>query len=137
MNKKRTITLVLAALFVTSIFTSSVFACEEPPVGDQGCTPGFWKNHTDQWQVYGPTDLVPGTNTTFIDALQARGKGSQVLRHGAAAWLNYAHDGVWYSLKDWEIEGADGDTLEQANESFCPLGGRAVKWSPGPVVPES
>jgi hypothetical protein len=139
MTKKRTFTLVLAALLVMSIFTSSVLAGGEEPPGDEGCTPGFWKNHTNQWVGYTPGSIFPGTNLTFMQALKARGKGSQVLRHGAAALLNVG--GVDYSLSEsevlWAIEHGYGGMLEQANEAFCPLGGRAVKWSPEPVDPGS
>ena len=32
-------------------------------IGDEGCTPGYWKNHTDSWQETG--SLSPNTPLTF------------------------------------------------------------------------
>ena len=28
------------------------------PVGTQGCTLGYWKNHTSSWVTYSPTDTI-------------------------------------------------------------------------------
>jgi hypothetical protein len=68
--------------------------------GNNGCTPGYWKNHLSQW----PAPYAPGNsfNTTFsigtnwwsngvslLDAMSAGGGGSNALgRHAAAALLN-------------------------------------------------
>jgi hypothetical protein len=59
------------------------------PIGTQGCTLGFWKNHTSSWVTYAPTDTVgatfnltsaqtPYAGTTLLAALQFQG-GSDVL----------------------------------------------------------
>ena len=89
-----------------------------PPVtvpGDEGCTPGYWKNHLSSWQGYSPTQKVSsvftgaGTyaNVQLKDAL-ALGGGSGVdgakrilLRAATAALLNASHSGVdgFYSVK--------------------------------------
>jgi hypothetical protein len=68
--------------------------------GNQGCTPGYWKNHLSQWPApYSPdnsfnTTFSIGTNwwsngVSLLDALSAGGGGSSALgRHAAAALLN-------------------------------------------------
>lgn len=79
-------------------------------VGKEGCTPGYWKNHTDSWQEADPGDLFAdvfsdGTTgvlngRTLVQAL-AGGGGSGVAgaelilaRAATAAFLNAAHDEV-------------------------------------------
>lgn len=74
-------------------------------VGGQGCTPGFWKNHTSSWPApYTPTTLfknvfsVPlvyksslGGTKTLLQVLQQGGGCEKALgRHGVAALLNAA-----------------------------------------------
>jgi hypothetical protein len=80
----------------------------------EGCTPGFWKTHTERWDgiggddlttIYQTTDLfnatfgvtsaqsgVPDT-FTLLDAVNLKGGGSKALiRHAAAALLNTDSD---------------------------------------------
>lgn len=63
----------------------------------EGCTPGYWKNHTDRWIGYLPTadfDATFGVNVydpniTLKKALEAKGGGINALaRHATAALLN-------------------------------------------------
>ncbi|HEX6203261.1 MAG TPA: hypothetical protein VF100_09680, partial [Thermoanaerobaculia bacterium] len=99
---------------VTDTDASHYFG-EEEVVGDQGCTPGYWKNHTDSWP---PTGYSTGQkvkdvfveaagfpsqgNSTLLDALSfAGGSGTAgaaeiLLRAGVAALLNSAHPDVDY-----------------------------------------
>jgi hypothetical protein len=91
-----------------TFFTSPI------PDGGEGCTPGFWKNHLNDWP---PTGFAPGDDfdTTFgvdlfdpditlDDALNARGGGVKKLaRHGTAALLNAAHPAVDYPLSVAEV----------------------------------
>jgi hypothetical protein len=71
--------------------------------GDQGCTPGYWRNHADRWSGAAPSD---GYDATFgitsalggtyrlADAIKANGGGERALaRHAVAALLN-AYGGV-------------------------------------------
>jgi hypothetical protein len=97
-------------------------------IGNEGCTPGYWKNHPESWQEAGraapntpltydhPSTAFPpfaptfdldgdGDADTFLDALNYKG-GSGVagaerilLRAAVAAWLNAAHEGVGYPLR--------------------------------------
>ena len=88
--------------------------CQDEEVGE-GCTPGFWKNHHNDWQDYTPDQLVgdvfPGcdiealetlADDTLDDALRYNGGkgllgGARImLRACVAALLNEAHDDVDY-----------------------------------------
>jgi len=79
--------------------------------GQEGCTPGYWKNHTDSWQEAAPGDLFGSVYTsaranvaglTLHQALQggggpgADGAAKILARAATAAWLNAAHDDVGY-----------------------------------------
>lgn len=92
----------------------------EEPVEFAGCTPGFWKNHTDVWEGYDPGDLFDGVfgtdvgslgkgkkaadNPTLLDALNANGGGVNALaRHAVAALLNAAHSLIEYPMSEGEI----------------------------------
>ena len=118
--------------------------------GDEGCTPGYWKqsHHFDSWTApYDPGDPVAGVFAgagagTLLDALQGGG-GSGVagarkilLRAAVAALLNAASNGVEYPHSIAEIDAAveaalasnDRDTmldlageLDADNNLGCPL----------------
>ena len=83
-------------------------------IGDEGCTPGYWKNHTDSWEEASPSKLVGSAFTaasaqyaddTFLQALSYHGgsgaDGAEriLLRAAVAAWLNAAHEGVGYPYR--------------------------------------
>jgi hypothetical protein len=85
-------------------------------IGNEGCTPGYWKNHTSNWEEYGPntklgsvfvipSGLTATANTTMLEALNfGGGRGfdgaSQILlRAATAAVLNAAHEGVGYPYR--------------------------------------
>jgi hypothetical protein len=88
--------------------------------GEQGCTPGYWKNHTDSWAAAG---LLPGqtagsvfavpfpqlANRTLLQTLQggggpgALGGARILLRAAVAALLDAAHPGVDYPWTPAEV----------------------------------
>ncbi len=88
-------------------------------VGNEGCTPGYWKNHTQSWQEYSPTtvvgtvfsfsaapaDVAAFSGTTFEAALRLKGGSGLggatqiLLRAAVSATLNAAHNGVGYPLR--------------------------------------
>jgi hypothetical protein len=88
--------------------------------GTDGCTPGYWKNHTSNWEEARTTKLVKsafdvGTftavgNMTFLQALQGGGGtgttgAARILaRSAVAAWLNAAHDDLGYPLTRAQIK---------------------------------
>ena len=95
--------LVLAALVVTAAPVAAVTVGET-----EGCTPGYWKNHTDSWQEYSSSTLVKdvfaaaaGTALGDLTLLQALSGGggpgvagaeSILLQAAVAALLNASYD---------------------------------------------
>lgn len=80
-------------------------------IGYEGCTPGYWKNHTDNWQEAQPSHLYGSRFTsaranvaglTLEQALAggggpgADGAALILARASTAAWLNAAHEGLGY-----------------------------------------
>lgn len=114
-----------------------------PPYQNEGCTPGYWKNHLTSWPYpYTPSTrfadvfgvVIPNDSLTLQQALNLGGGGfSKIARHGVAALLSAAHPGVAYpytveqvidAVKD--AVGGDKNAIEalvMANELGCPLGG--------------
>jgi hypothetical protein len=116
---------------------------DPPPPGGEGCTPGYWKNHTSSWAGtgYAPGDDFDATfGVNFfnpdITLLQAAGQGgggkNALARHAVAALLNAASS-VQYDLTEAQVialvqaAAASGNyesaknTLEGFNEQGCPL----------------
>jgi hypothetical protein len=106
----------------------------EPPPGGQGCTPGYWKNHLEDWP---PTGYFPSDyfNTVFgvsyfsptytlLDAINQGGGGIlRLARHGTAALLNAAHPAVNYPFSVAQViamvQAGSADPLAAANELGC------------------
>ena len=90
----------------------NIRVCQRQELGDEGCTPGYWKNHPESWQTYTPgqnlesvfnvPDALGLDATTLLQALDLGGGpgvqgGAQILlRAAVAALLNAAHTGVDY-----------------------------------------
>lgn len=84
-------------------------------IGQEGCTPGYWKNHTDNWEEYKAGTLVaavfdlpagsPYAELTLEEALALKGgpgvDGATriLLRAATAAVLNAAHEGLGYPYR--------------------------------------
>jgi len=83
--------------------------------GDEGCTPGYWKNHTDSWPPtgYSPGQSLPSVfaqsaaypelaSASLLDALDFGGGGGVdgaariLMRAAVAALLDASHPGVDY-----------------------------------------
>lgn len=93
-------------------FTNRVIPVDPP--GAEGCTPGYWKNHTDSWVGYSPSATagsvfaLGGFSTlaskTLLQTLAGEGGPGTLgaarilLRAATAALLNAAHPGVDYTL---------------------------------------
>ena len=93
--------------------------CDCEKTGNEGLTPGFWKNHLGQWQGYSPNQTlesvfdVPDSlgldNMTLIQALNfgggpgVQGAAQNLFRHAVAAILNAAHVLVEYPLTRTQI----------------------------------
>jgi hypothetical protein len=100
-------------------------------IGNEGCTPGYWKNHTDNWQEYTTASTLRNNFTlgqfdakwgskTFEQALSFKGGTSldgafQILmRASVAAFLNAAHEGVGYPLRRFSEPGEMQDMINAA-----------------------
>ncbi len=119
-------------------------------IGDQGCTPGYWKQsqHFDSWQETQPDrlltfdhaspDIPPFVNTTndlnndgaadtYLAALNfGGGNGLQgaeriLMRAAVAAWLNAATEDLGYPLRR-------SDFVPQVNDAIA-SGDRATMLS--------
>jgi hypothetical protein len=103
--------------------------------GTQGCTPGYWKNHTDSWQEANPSQLVKNkyadaranvADWTLLQALQSGGgKGADgaaviLARAAVAAWLNAANDDLGYPWRREQV-GVDGrpPLVDTVNAAFA------------------
>jgi len=93
-----------------------------PPTGTQGCTPGYWKNHTGSWagtgyspgqatgSVFSGASAFPSlASQTLLQSLQGGGGPGTLgaarilLRAAVAALLNAAHSGVDYPRTSAQI----------------------------------
>lgn len=85
-------------------------------IGNEGCTPGYWKNHTESWEEYSPTlklkfvfafpaGLAAMGEDTMLTALSYQGgpgvagAAQILLRASTAAFLNAAHEGLGYPYR--------------------------------------
>ncbi len=111
-----------------SIVAGGVVSASANNVGNEGCTPGYWKNHTSNWEEYSPstplsqvfknTTLGKYSSITLHQALSLKGGpgvdgATQILlRAAAAAVLNAAHEDLGYPLRRF---GADGILAQVRN----------------------
>ncbi len=114
-----------------------------PPPGTQGCTPGYWKNHTDSWagtgytpsQTAGSVFALGGfpslASKTLLATLNggggsgATGGAIILLRAGVAGLLNAAHSGVNYTMTQAQIIAAVNAALASGERSkMIDLGGK-------------
>lgn len=106
------------------------------PPGGEGCTPGYWKNHLEDWPPtgYSPNDDFDTTfgvdlfsrDITLDVAVNAKGGGVKKLaRHGTAALLSAAHPDVAYPFTEAEVialvQAGDVDPLVAGNELGCEI----------------
>ncbi len=123
----------LASVVAAVVMTGS--PAQATNIGNEGCTPGYWKNHTDNWEEYTTASTIAdqhwldGASTTlknkynpwtFLDALQGGG-GSGVdgaakilLRASTAAYLNAAHEGLGYPYRRFNDPGQLKTTIQAA-----------------------
>ena len=110
----KTTSFIFIVLFVLGL---STVLMRPASAWDDGCTQGFWKNHTDSW----PSDILPGDmlvtyfqsappdleNDSLMDALRYHGGRGYLgaarilLRTSVAALLNIEHPAVRYHGHDF------------------------------------
>jgi hypothetical protein len=101
-----------------------------PTTGDEGCTPGYWKNHLGSWVGYAPGQTVGSVFTgslygssTLLQALNFGGGsgvagGQQILlRAAVAALLNAASPDVDYTMTTAEVIAAVNAALASGSRA--------------------
>ena len=120
------------------LFRSSSASCSVEIPDVNGCTPGFWKNHTDCWACYNPTDKLwtvfeevndPNygslADKTLLQALYFKGgktvkaKARILLRQAVAALLNACDPNFDYPLT---VAGV----IEKVNDALATLNKREI-----------
>ncbi|WP_298247988.1 hypothetical protein [uncultured Christiangramia sp.] len=118
----------------------------------QGCTLGYWKNHTDRWSCHSTCTLysdVFGNSTpsqlqgkTLMEVLNQGGGGIYNLgRQSVAALLNICNGDVNYEIlteaelivyvqDNFSNAGAAGSYLDELNNAGCTLGGSRATSAP-------
>ncbi|MCM8571136.1 PKD domain-containing protein [Gramella jeungdoensis] len=128
-------------------------------VFDEGCTLGYWKNHTDRWcdeyltcDLYGDVfEAAPSklADLTLLEALNLEGGGIYNLaRQSVAALLNTCSSEVGFAYSNVEAliadvndaftndeAGAFGMYLDGLNQAGCPLDGTFATTAPSDECP--
>ncbi|MEO8106471.1 MAG: hypothetical protein ABI720_04060 [Actinomycetes bacterium] len=100
-------------------------------IGNEGCTPGYWKNHSDNWEEYTTASLL--TNNFELGRFDAKWGGKTLedapsfkggtgldgafqimMRAPVAASLNAAHEGLGYPLRRFDDPGNMKATINAA-----------------------
>lgn len=113
---------ILVATAAVALTLGSATPAQAGNIGNEGCAPGYWKNHTNNWNEDTKNQIKPTRSIhqggafsvsksfrgdSFLDALNYRGgpgaEGAEqiLLRSGSAAFLNAAHEGVGYPYRRW------------------------------------
>ena len=113
---------IVATMVAAGSLTIGLVPAVADNIGNQGCTPGYWKNHTSNWEEYTPSQKLKTVFTfpsrlssfgekTMLQGLQGGG-GSGIdgaatilLRASTAAFLNAAHEGVGYPMRRFDDPG--------------------------------
>jgi len=115
MVRRRIVAGLGAAAMAVGLWAGVAGAHEPTPTGNQGCTPGFWKNNLIAWEstapnVYDPNQTlgsvfanVPAqyADKTLLEALNFPGylgADARLLKHATAALLNASHFDVAYQV---------------------------------------
>lgn len=107
---RRTFTHTIVLAFAGSLLAVAP-AAQASNIGNEGCTPGYWKNHVDNWEEATP-DMTVGAiyadapasvaDLTLEEALRAKGGSGAdgasaiLVRAAVAAWLNAASEELGY-----------------------------------------
>lgn len=129
----------VALVGVMLLTTSSAGAVN---FGNEGCSPGFWKNHPEVWEEYStttklgavwaiPDALASFRGATFKQALAygggpgLDGAAKILFRASVAAYLNAAHEGLGYPLRRF-VDTTNGPSLKSQIEGALASGDRST-----------
>jgi hypothetical protein len=120
-------------LWLAGALTVDDSAPPPPPAGGEGCTPGYWKTHTEAWPptgyspsqalstVFSPTGLGTLGSSTLRQALSFGGGASLVakkqilLRAAVASVLNTAHPEISFARSTTGVVTATNTALTSGN----------------------
>lgn len=129
---------IAASLIIVGVGGLGIVPSHATNIGNEGCTPGYWKNHTDNWEEYTtgdtlgaiftfPAALSGYSSTTMLEALSLQGgpgvdgAAKILLRASTAAFLNAAHEGLGYPLRRFtdpgNIQALVNDALASGNRA--------------------
>jgi hypothetical protein len=134
--------LLSATLVAASMSAFAAGPAGATNIGNEGCTPGYWKNHTANWEEYSSTDpldwqfdfpdsLASMRSDSWLTALQypggpgVTGAAQILMRASTASFLNAAHEGVGFPLRRFTDP---GNMLAQVNSALA-SGNRATMLS--------
>lgn len=132
------------ALVVVAVPLLSILPAGADTQGNEGCTPGYWKNHPEAWPTeYSPTDHVGDVwdvarfpslaDDTLLEALGYKGgpgledMARILLRQAVAALLNVKHDGVDYPY--WDSGVITQTNLRLLNGTRAQMEARKNLWA--------
>ena len=133
MRRKLVTAVALAVLSTTGVTLAG--PAQAVNIGNEGCTPGYWKNHTNNWEEYrsgtvvgnvfdftgSPSAVAAYADVTFEEALRLKGGSGLdgatqiLLRAAVAATLNAAHEGLGYPLR----RGGEDGIFAMVNEALA------------------
>lgn len=137
MKTRAILSALLAGILMLGSFgtalAATVYGCPPEDGGGEGLTPGYWKNHLDDWPPTGfsPNDSFFGVfseaegaaawpepgDITLDEAVNMKGNSvNSLIRHAVAAILNAAHPDVDYNL-------TVGEVVALVNNAFATAGG--------------
>jgi hypothetical protein len=97
----------------TTTTTSTTTTTTTTPRDGEGCTPGYWKNHTEDWEGYTTGQTVGDVfseapdsvaDLTLLEGLRNGGGDEEALtRHAIAALLGAASSDVDYPFTEQEV----------------------------------
>lgn len=118
---------------VTSVTLSIriIVECEQTSI--QGCSHGYWKNHTASWQGFAPSATVGSVfsaaaggdfaSVTLLEALQlpggrgVSGATQILLREAVAALLNAAHPNVNFAFSVGSVQSQVNAAISSGNRT--------------------
>lgn len=160
---RKTTILGLVFAFIAAIFAATPAMATN--IGNQGCTLGYWKNHTDNW-FEGPNQTLPIdpnilltapyrshstdfvvspelANDSFLTALSYPGgpgfvgAEQNLMRQAVAAWLNAANEGLGYPYRRWSGPSPDGNGIVADVNAAIASGNRSTMLSLATTLDQS
>ena len=122
---------LVAMASAAALITAPMMSAQATNIGNEGCTPGYWKNHTSAWDVYTPSTTLGQvfantgglSSASFAQALSFGGgstlQGAKqiLLRAAVAALLNAVDGDVDYSLSGQQVINRVNQALASNNRS--------------------